>query len=473
MKKRLALLLALAILNSVLFFGCAKKEKPVEQIKPEETVTDDSASREEEKKEEAKIDFGGKVIRFSAWWNHAPKKTDSLDRIEELQNKYNCKMEFINIPYEQYLEKYITTVMAGDPMAEFVLVDYVWFYPTLSLNGYLTDVTPYAQKGIIDFEKGNFVKTATQICTLNGKIYGFHPGSWQYPSNILYWNKSLFEREGLPNLYELFFSNNWTWDKMLEIAKKATKDTTGDGKINQWGLAGLDLADAIVMSNNARTVSVSDPFNPKFTLNTPEALQALQTWQDWILKEKIIQIPPEGAAWDFAKSSFIEGNVAMANLPLWMIDDIKKNMKDEYGVVLFPKGPNAKDYICRLGSLNVWTIPAATDKKFNLEHLLTFYSEWTQPYPDSHPEDFVENYLESRFKDKESINTFLMVHRKNLNAYDYKNCFKKLVEMSYTYQGEIQSGTKTPQVAISEIAERAQAVIEESIKTKPEELIKK
>ena len=37
-------------------------------------------------------------------------------------------------------------------------------------------------------------------------------------------------------MYDVFFNYEWTWDKMLEYAKNLTRDTDGDGIIDQWGL---------------------------------------------------------------------------------------------------------------------------------------------------------------------------------------------------------------------------------------------
>ena len=45
----------------------------------------------------------------------------------------------------------------------------------------------------------------------------------------LFYNKKLFEKAGL--------QPPKTWSEFVDTAKKLTKDTNGDGKIDQWGVA--------------------------------------------------------------------------------------------------------------------------------------------------------------------------------------------------------------------------------------------
>lgn len=472
MKRKLALLLAILMFVSFAVVGCGKTKDADKEVEEPggEQVPDDEEDGEEEEEEEI-ADFGGRTFTYSAWWELTPEPGASeeadmqIARIEELEEKYNCKIEFINIPWEEYLEKYITTVMAGDAIADMAIVDYRWFYPTLSLNGYCTDLKQFEDQGIFDFSEEKWNKDILELSTFGDKIYAYEAGR-TYPNNVLFWNKSLFERENLPNLYDPFFEDEWTWDKMLEIAKKATKDTDGDGKIDQWGLVGINLEDAFVFSNNGQSIDASDPFNPKFVLDSPEALEGLQTWQDFILKHKVVEVPPEGAEWDYPRESFSNGSVAMFYGPWYMVDDIKEKLKDEYGVVLFPKGPKADEYVCHSIGINVRTIPSTVKDP---EQVAILENEMREPLsPD--PDDWRE-YYEDRVYDEKSIDVIEKLQDEGLTKYDFILCFDEVVQLSYTYNWEIQTGEKTPQVAIGEIAQQAQALIDNALKKKPEELI--
>ena len=51
----------------------------------------------------------------------------------------------------------------------------------------------------------------------------------------MYYNKDMFDKYKLP-----YPDETWDWDKYLEVAKKLTLDTNGDGQIDQWGTT-LDM----------------------------------------------------------------------------------------------------------------------------------------------------------------------------------------------------------------------------------------
>ena len=148
---------------------------------------------------------------------------------------------------------------------------------------------------------------------------------------------------------------------MLEFAKALTKDIDGDGIIDQWGIGGAAqrLERAFVISNNAHYIDVSDKDNPKFALTHPNAIEALQAHQDFILKHQVVSMTPEGAPWDYNVQSFIEGKLGMLVGQIWKIDQIKEDMKDEYGIVLFPMGPKAKEYTSELTGHNFKTMPVS------------------------------------------------------------------------------------------------------------------
>src|SRR5690606_20947894 len=79
-----------------------------------------------------KQDFGGRAIRWATWWYSGPEPGRSeredlrLKREAEVGKKYNVKFEYVNVPWGEFVAKYITTVMAGDAMAEIVSVQTDW-----------------------------------------------------------------------------------------------------------------------------------------------------------------------------------------------------------------------------------------------------------------------------------------------------------------------------------------------------------
>ena len=58
----------------------------------------------------------------------------------------------------------------------------------------------------------------------NGKLYMFR--SEVNESGGMFYNKTMFEQAGLPDPYELQEAGEWTWEAMLDAAKKLTTGGT-------------------------------------------------------------------------------------------------------------------------------------------------------------------------------------------------------------------------------------------------------
>ncbi len=77
-----------------------------------------------------------------------------------------------------------------------------------------------------------------------------------------YW-PSLFEEEGLKTPLEYYKEGNWTWEVMVDLAQKLTKDKDGgDGEIDQYGLSSWNL-NKLIYSNGGYMYK----WNPTAPLN--------------------------------------------------------------------------------------------------------------------------------------------------------------------------------------------------------------
>ena len=97
------------------------------------------------------------------------------------------------------------------------------------------------------------------------------------------YNKDMFDEAGLeypdPN-------DPYTYDEFVEVCKQLTKDTNGDGEIDQWGcgMANIYMLYQFVWSNGASFLS--DDYRT-VTIDTPEFKDALQKYVDLTLVHKV------------------------------------------------------------------------------------------------------------------------------------------------------------------------------------------
>lgn len=411
---------------------------------------------------ETQMDFGGREVRLAMWGDVAPVagRTEGDDkaiaRREEVEKMFNIKFGYVNVPVTEYLSKLKQTHMAGDPMAEVVVVDGGWFYPDLVLNGYACPVSDF---GVFDFDNEEVWNSVIRdYATIDGKVYGFMAGSGLYPRGVIFFNKAIFDREGLEYPYELQFSKKWTWDKMLELAKAATRDTNGDGVIDQWGFNGDPAAD-FVASNDARPIRFVDG-KPKFTLNEPNALEALGYYQRFVNDYGINEPLPEGATWEYPIESFEAGNVAMFSYSFWVTNRVSVNMEDDYGVVMFPMGPKATEYVSSAPSTELMIIPSSVKKP---EEVAMVWNAMTyDPDPDEEPDpEAWKNEFLDRVRDTESMDTLQYMGDHDITVITNLGSFPGVQVLSNSAFGKIGSGAQTPAAAIEEISVRAQSYMDD------------
>ncbi|SHH09377.1 ABC transporter substrate-binding protein [Tepidibacter thalassicus] len=139
--------------------------------------------------------------------------------LKEFEEENNVKVDLEIIPWEGYPEKYATAVAAGEgPDVGYM---YAEMFPQFIKMGAVEDLTPY----LTDKDYENYIYI--ENCKMLGGIYGLAIEAAN-PA-VLYYNKDILKELGeeVPK----------TWEDFRRIAKKATKDTDGDGKIDQWGFA--------------------------------------------------------------------------------------------------------------------------------------------------------------------------------------------------------------------------------------------
>ncbi len=118
---------------------------------------------------------------------------------------------------ETYTTKLYTMWAAGDPPD-------VWGfgqnYMAFWARGMLEDLTPYIVRDKYDLNQ--FHKGLPEIFRINGKYYGI-PQLTTF-GTLLFYNKDLFAKEGLKPPPVDWDDTSWTFDVLLEYARKLTKN---------------------------------------------------------------------------------------------------------------------------------------------------------------------------------------------------------------------------------------------------------
>jgi hypothetical protein len=134
--------------------------------------------------------------------------------------------------------------------------------------------------------------------TMRGKLYivsedvpdyGFAPKIGIQLQPIQY-NPVIRDREGLPDLFELFKTGSWTWEKLTEIALTATCDINGDGVTDQWGACYFDANALAACMSHSNGMPLIEEVNGRLVHNlaTPEFMRAMTIVSDLINVYKVL-----------------------------------------------------------------------------------------------------------------------------------------------------------------------------------------
>lgn len=163
----------------------------------------------------------GEKETLSVWLPPLDDETEKnyvplLDKFEE---ENNCELDVQIIPWDTYEEKYMTGINADEGLD--VGYMYVEMFPTYIDSGAVVDMSEYLSDE--DYEEYLYLD--------KGEMMGGQYGVPIVTGNpfIMYYNKDILD--------ELGEKAPETWEDFKRICEKATKDTDGDGKIDQYGYA--------------------------------------------------------------------------------------------------------------------------------------------------------------------------------------------------------------------------------------------
>ncbi|MFD0713264.1 ABC transporter substrate-binding protein [Paenibacillus sp. GCM10027626] len=352
-------MLAMLMLAIALIFtaACSKSNGPNNETDTSPPQQEGSPPQQAEapNQEEPALNMNGETIRILQWASAPDPNTQEgelmLARQKEVEEKYNVKIEWVTVGWGENVTMVANAALSGEPVAE--IVNYVIYQAIPAINqGLLLPVDDY-----FDFDDPKWPAGIKNYGSYEGKMYGFK--SMVHSGSGIYYNKTLFEREGLKDPHDLIAEDNWTWESFLDIAQKATKDTDGDGVTDQWGFTnvGGNLARILIYSNNGKLIDNRDG-KYVFAYDDPNTVEALHFMSDLFNVHKVAA-PNKHGSDDYADTQtlFSGGKAAMVTGELWE-GATRTQMTDEQGFVPFPKGPKATEFSNTIENFEMWYMPA-------------------------------------------------------------------------------------------------------------------
>ncbi|WP_214690845.1 MULTISPECIES: sugar ABC transporter substrate-binding protein [unclassified Exiguobacterium] len=259
----------------------------------------------------------------------------TVKRFEEA-NK-DVKVTMVQTAPDQYDTK-LKSAIAGRKIPD------VFFYNPAQVKAYvnsgvLLDITETVETSE-DVKLDDIWEKGVDKYRFDGKTLG-EGAIYGLPKDLgpfaLGYNKTMFEDAGIPLPDK---DKPYTWDEFVDVAKQLTKDTNGDGKMDQYG-TGFNVNWALqpfVWSNGADWINED---GTKVTIDDPKFIEALQFFVDQQLKHGITPSIGETQTLD-TYQRWLKGQLAFFPVGPWDMAAFKEQLKFEYDLLPWPAGSTGK-----------------------------------------------------------------------------------------------------------------------------------
>lgn len=338
MKKMIAMLLALCLMLSLA--ACGAQSSPATEPKSDAgTNTANTTPANVEKP------YAGTTITVVTTGSGPVYAADKyLDEFEALTG--------IQVNLEQYEFQEAVNKIAINAAAGGKDIDVLCYRPiqetiTWTNNGYFEPLNAYIEAAGEEYDYEDFSPAAREITTVDGQIVGI---PYLVEGEIIWYNQEILDKYGceVPT----------TMEELLDVARKCY-----DPANNVYGMSLRGEGNGAVTQFSGFLYAYGGDFfdeNKNATMNTPEALKALELYAD------LVATGPEGSDVSSMNNTldwFINGVTAMRidayTHTISIIDPEQSLVVDKVGYAQFPEGPAGSTPY----NIVAWGISSTSEKK--------------------------------------------------------------------------------------------------------------
>ncbi len=271
------------------------------------------------------------VTQLTLWQGvNPPPNRDVLQKLVDTFNQQHPDIQVESLYVgqgDQQMPKILSAVVGN------AAPDMLWFPPMLT--GQLVELN--ALRSLDDFLSASPLKpqldrTLFDTMTYEGK-------TWSIPfstNNVgIFYRPSLFKAAGITELPK-------TWEDFRQVAKRLTRDTNGDGRVDSHGIL-LPLGKGewnvftwlpFMWSGGGELIGRPNAGAEALNIVNEGAIAALQFWRDLVQDGSAILSQPERG---YELDGFIAGKVAMQISGPWTLGQLQSTNVD-FGVLPIPIG---------------------------------------------------------------------------------------------------------------------------------------
>lgn len=438
--------------------SAAESEAPAESEATTEGTEESAEASPESKMAEGAsheeyepVDLGGRTIKVGVWWDvyissdyqtldditaaggafdNAETTQMQLDNLREIEKKWNCKIQFVNLGWDGIIESINTSVTAGTPECDIYLTD-MQFGLAPALNGYVQKISSYAPADSDVLNKQNVLRRVDVL----GDDDMFFTEASGIPSGAMYmaYNASMIESLGLESPEDLAAKGEWTWDKFAEYAKACTRDTDGDGNPDVYGYGSawtLTVQGLEASNNGGITTSTTEG------LSSPETTETFEFINKLYNEDKSAR--PYTDDWNDDLLAWSSGKVAFTFTQPWILIQEIPNHDFDMRIVQAPTGPHGDGSITPPAITNNYMIPVGVEDPESVYKVFEEYCNWYDYDTDLRD---VWDWFESGFVDEEQVE--LATELGNKASSDYWSVIDTEGAVNNVFYGVVVDGDTT------------------------------
>lgn len=346
------------------------------------------------------------VIEIVSWWDENPvggdKQSDlAAKRKQDIEKKYNVEFKYTVVPADDIAPRFITEVMSGGSLGDLVNMRHYWAFPDYAAKNYLLNISDY-----LDIENQGYREKDLEIATYDGSVYGIPSGDLAQAANIgylMYINKKYFP-DTMSQIYDMFRNKTWTWDAVMDLAKKQTKVGT-DGNVSVYGLSMLNnyAPVEVMVASFGGTYMQYVNGEAKSTVTSPNVTNAIDLVRKAVFDDKISPSKSEGEP-----TAFKTGKYAMYLGSYYEANEFKEQMEDDFGIMPVPLGGDQTEYVNFVRERH-FKVASATANKERMKKILKIYNEYSAPFENQ--EDLLTSEMEAYTCDEESVEVLREINK--------------------------------------------------------------
>jgi multiple sugar transport system substrate-binding protein len=269
------------------------------------------------------------TVRYLMW---ASTSTVEQSQIKNLADKLKAKQPNITVELTmgnaQFDDQLLAMYSGGTPPD-------TWQASSDNYRGYIAkdmlyDLTPFTKRDSTDF---------SDIYPFLTSAYKYKNGTYGWPFGggtvVLYYNKTLYQREGLTDPNELAAQKKWDFNALLDAARRTTKKDA-NGNVTQWGLSTIGYWQPWIWAAGGE---LFDAEITKALFDQPKAIEGMQFEADLYARHGVAALTDAQRGGQNGFVAFDQGLAAAYIHGTWQIDDRRKNSQFDWDIAPFPAGP--------------------------------------------------------------------------------------------------------------------------------------